>query len=183
MRTPPNIPISRLKQPISRSLLLAGLSCMMASSVLAADYQKSLPILLSDYKKLFLNFQEKQGQLTRQVTFWKTSAFWVIALCVITCGLLGYFLSDIKKALSDKTLVLLNTEKALEQSSNERLLLNASVNSMSDKVSYMSDKLTSVQKNLSDKENTIEQLKQMLPKDKLDHFEQNIQGEQPNNRQ
>ena len=92
---------------------------------------KNLPILLSDYRKMVMDFQKRQEEMTKAVERWRTTTYWLIVVMLLCVSGLGYYLYDTKKAMSD-----IKTE------------MSNKVNSMSDRINTMSDKVIEAQAEL-----------------------------------
>jgi len=111
---------------------------------------KNLPILLSDYRKMLVDYQTRQEALSKTVSTWRTSTLWLVFI-VLSGGLLtGYLYLDTKKAMSDR------------------------VNVLSDKADRMSDIVFAMQKDLVEtKEGVfkrdlyIQKLEQSIPESRL----------------
>lgn len=71
---------------------------------------KSLPALL-------LEMQKKQEVLLEHATTWKVTALWVSVLGIVVAGFLYFYLTDTKKALSERERALSESQKALSEMS------------------------------------------------------------------
>jgi len=114
---------------------------------------KNLPMLMSDYRNMLMEQQNKQEQLIKNATLWKTTAIWLTILAVFISGFLGFFSYDSRKMMSD-----IKKE-------------------MSGRITDLSDKATEVQKELLNtkdalfqKEIWINKLEQSMPKEKIEEL-------------
>jgi len=114
---------------------------------------KNLPILMSDYRNILLEQQNKQEQLIKNATLWKTTAIWLTILAVFISGFLGFSLYDSRKMMSD-----IKRE-------------------LSNRIKDLSDKATETQKELSiakdalfQKEIQINKLEQAIPKERIEQL-------------
>lgn len=101
---------------------------------------KNLPVLLSDYRNILADLQKKQERLIADAVRWKTSAIWLIILTVFIGGVLGFFLYDTKKTMSD----------------NKK--------EMSDRINDLSDRADAAQKELSSAKETLFQKEILINK-------------------
>jgi len=115
---------------------------------------KNLPVLLSDYKNMLFGLQKKQEQLIKSTTVWKTTAIWLTILAVFISGLLGFFLYDNKKVLSD-----IKKE------------LSARVSALSDRATEAQRALLIAKDALLQKEVRISGLEQAILKEKIKQLE------------
>ena len=120
---------------------------------------KNLPILMSDYRNMLMEQQNKQEQLIKNATLWKTTAIWLTILAVFISGFLGFFSYDSRKMMSD-----IKKE-------------------MSGRITDLSDKATEVQKELLNtkdvlfqKEIWINKLEQIIPKEKIEQLKAEERG-------
>lgn len=101
------------------------------------DLTKPVPIIVRDFQQIILKLHENKEAIAKRVVFWQTSTFWLASLSVLVCGLLLFYLSD-------KTKVLAQKEKALNESYASVSLLNNTVGTLSDKMTTMSGQLKTV---------------------------------------
>ncbi len=110
---------------------------------------KNFPILLSDYRNMMLELQNKQEQLIKNATLWKTTAIWLTILTVFISGFLGFFSYDSRKMMSD-----------IKRETSKR------INDLSDKVAEAQKELSSTKEALFQKEIWINKLEQVVPEEK-----------------
>ncbi len=103
---------------------------------------KNLPALLSE-------MQNKQEILLQQATKWRVTTLWVSILGIVITGFLYIYLTDTKKALSERDKALSESQKALSEiSEREKQGLKA----------------------ISEREIWINKLEQTIPKDKIEQL-------------
>jgi len=101
---------------------------------------KNLPALLSDYRNTLADLQKKQERLIADAVRWKTSTIWLAIMAIFVSGVMGFYLYDTKKAMSD----------------NKK--------EMSDRINGLSDKVDMTQKELSSTKETLFQKEIMINK-------------------
>ena len=114
---------------------------------------KNLPILMSDYRNMLMEQQNKQEQLIKNATLWKTTAIWLTILAVFISGFLGFFLYDSRKMMSD-----------IKREASER------INDLSDKVTETQNELSNTKETVYKKEIWINKLEQIIPKEKIEEL-------------
>jgi len=114
---------------------------------------KNLPILLSDYRNMMTELQKKQEQLIKNATLWRTTAIWLTVLAVFIGGLLGFFLYDSRKMMSD-----IKKE------------MTGRINDLSDKAETAQKELLTAKDALFQKEIWINKLEQTIPKEKIEQI-------------
>lgn len=114
---------------------------------------KNLPILMSDYRNMLMEQQNKQEQLIRNATLWKTTAIWLTILTVFISGFLGFFLYDSRRMMSD----------------NKREMTDR-INGLSDKVTEAQKELSNTKEALFQKEIWINKLEQNISKEKTEEL-------------
>ena len=114
---------------------------------------KNLPILMSDYRNMMSDLQKKQEQLIANATRWKTTSIWLAVLAVFIAGFMGFYLSDIKKAMS-----------------NNKREMSDRINDLSDKVTEAQKELSGAKETLFKKEIWINRLEQVVPKEKREEL-------------
>lgn len=78
-------------------------------SISERDFKvKSLPALL-------LEMQKKQEVLLEHATIWRVTTLWVSVLGVVVAGFLYFYLTDTKRALSERDRALSESQKALSE--------------------------------------------------------------------
>jgi len=112
---------------------------------------KNLPILLSDYRNMMADLQNKQEQLIKNATLWKTTTIWLSVLTIFIGSFLGFFLYDSRKMMSDIK--------------NE---MSARINDLSDKAEEAQKALSSTKDALFQKEIWVNKLEQAIPKEKIE---------------
>ena len=114
---------------------------------------KNLPILLSDYRNILTDLQNKHAQLVKNATLWKTSAIWLTVLAVFIGSFLGFSLYDSRKTMSD-----------IKKEMSDR------INDLSDKAIEAQKELLSTKDALFQKEIWINKLEQTMPKEKIEQL-------------
>ena len=114
---------------------------------------KNLPILLSDYRNMMADLQNKQEQLIKDATLWKTTAIWLTILAVFIGGFLGFSLYDSRKMMSDIK--------------NE---MSSRINALSDKANEAQKELLTTKDTLFQKKIWINKLEQTMPKEKIEQL-------------
>lgn len=114
---------------------------------------KNLPILMSDYRNMLMEQQNKQEQLIRNATLWKTTATWISILAVFISGFLGFFSYDSRKMMSD-----------IKKEMSDR------INDLSDKATEAQKELLTAKDVLFQKEIWINKLEQTMPKEKIEQL-------------
>ncbi|MBU4257583.1 hypothetical protein KKC04_04195 [Patescibacteria group bacterium] len=177
----PDTPDKNVKNDMSDLLLKKSLSDMSENK---QGY--SLPLVLSEYKKVMVEYQVKQEQLIEKSTHWKTSAIWLIFITVSISTLLGFWLydnkstlSDIKISLSDSKNALSDAQKTLSDkeiqinslktnlidlSSNVSLAQNALINTKQD--------IITLQKEAATNKLWIYTLEQSISKEKIEQLKE-----------
>lgn len=150
---------------------------VMSDNFPAIDSQKTLPALLSEYKKSFTELQENQTKLLQKVTLWKTSLFWLIALTGIASGVFIYVLSDKTNTLSEQKLTINKQESLISQLNSNVVTLSGELSSMSGTVKNMSDKIAETQNNLNiaqrqikNNAEWIETLEKAVPEEQIEQI-------------
>lgn len=133
---------------------------------------ESLPILLSDYKKMQEEYHNKQEKLIRDKAFWKTSALWIIGFTVVVSAFLSYYIYDTKLTLSDRKQELSDIRLRLSGKDNQMQELTKRVNSLSDKVIDTQDNLLGTKETLSSKKEWINTLEGSMSERKLEQIRQ-----------
>ena len=110
---------------------------------------KNLPVLLSDYRNTLADLQKKHERLIADAVQWKTSAIWLAILAVFISGILGFFLYDTKKAMSDN-----------------KKEMSDMINDMSDKATAGQKELLNAKEALFQKEILINKLEQAASQEK-----------------
>lgn len=110
---------------------------------------KNLPALLSE-------MQKKQETLLQQATKWRVTSIWISVVGIIVVGFLGFYLTDIKKALSEMGMALSEREKSLSESRKS--------------LSEISEREKEVIKALSEREIWINKLEQNIPKERIEQL-------------
>lgn len=112
-------------------------------AILERDFKiKGLPALLSE-------MQKKQETLLKDATTWRVTTIWVSVLGVMVTGLLYFYLTDTKKALSE-------INKAFSE--NQKTLFN------------MVEREKQVIKTISEREIYIKELESAIPKEKTEQL-------------
>jgi hypothetical protein len=114
---------------------------------------KNLPILLSDYRNMMADLQNKQEQLIKDATLWKTTAIWLTILAVFIGGFLGFSLYDSRKMMSD-----------IKKEMSSR------INALSDKANEAQKELLTTKDTLFQKKIWINKLEQTMPKEKIEQL-------------
>ena len=142
---------------------------------------QSLPLVLSEYKKAIVGYQEKQEQLVGKYTLWKTSAVWLIFIIISVSTLLSFWLydnkstlSDIKTALSDSKNALADTKKSMADKEIQINSLKTNLINLSGKVNLTQNALINtkqdiitLQKEAETNKQWIYTLEQNVPKEKV----------------
>ena len=156
LKTPPLSDISD-KYDISDKTRLSDKSDIKARPM--SDI-KNVPILMSDYKNILFELQKQQTELIRKATLWRITTLWISILAIVISGLLGLYIYDTKKAMSD-----IKTEM-----SDIRRTMSDKEKAMSDIVNKAQSDLSSTKDTLYKRELYIEKLEQTLPKEKIDEL-------------
>lgn len=114
---------------------------------------KNLPILLSDYRNMLGELQQKQEQLIKNATRWKTTAIWLTILAIFISGFLGFFLYDSRKMMSD-----------IKREMSDR------INDLADKATEAQKALLIAKDALFQKEIWIDRLEQSMPKENIEQL-------------
>ncbi len=114
---------------------------------------KNLPILMSDYRNMLMEQQNKQEQLIKNATLWKTTAIWLSILAVFISSFLGFSLYDSRKMMSD-----------IKREASER------IKDLSDKATETQKELLTTKDALFQKEILINKLEQTIPKEKIEQL-------------
>jgi hypothetical protein len=114
---------------------------------------KNLPILMSDYRNMLMEQQNKQEQLIKNATLWKTTSIWLSILTVFIGSFLGFSLYDSRKMMSD-----------IKREASER------IKDLSDKATEAQKELLSTKDALFQKEIQINKLEQTIPKEKIEQL-------------
>jgi len=118
---------------------------------------KNMPILMSDYKNILFELQRQQTQLIEKATLWRTITLCISVLAVVISGLLGLYIYDARKAMSD-----IKTEM-----SDIRRTMSDKEKAMSDIINKAQSDLTDTKDMLYKREIYINRIEQALPKEKL----------------
>ncbi len=110
---------------------------------------KNLPVLLSDYRNTLADLQKKQERLIAEAVLWKTSTIWLVIIAVFISGVLGFFLYNTKKSMSD-----IKRE------------MSDMINDMSDKADAAQKELSSAKEALFQKEILLNRLEQAASQEK-----------------
>ena len=92
----------------------------MSESEKVALSERAIRLSERDFKAggvpaLFSEMQKKQETLLKDLTKWRVTTFWVSVLGVVVAGFLYLYLTDTKKALSERNNALSESQKALSE--------------------------------------------------------------------
>jgi hypothetical protein len=109
------------------------------------------------YLDLINELRIKQETLQKGVVKWRVTALWVSVLGLVIAVMLGLYLNETKKALSERENSLSESRKALSE--------------MSERAFSLSEREKEAIKTISDKENYIRKLEENIPKPKLEELQ------------
>ncbi len=115
------------------------------------------------YLDLINELRTKQENLQKGVVKWKVTALWVSVLGLVIAVMLGLYLNETKKALSERENSLSESRKALSE--------------MSERAFSLSEREKEAIKSLSDRENYIRTLEENIDKPKLEELQKKEKGQ------